>query len=497
MLFFANSWSKFVNMAKKKFLFSIQDTDLKLFKKYPTDPDDFLIDIGGRERLRDLIYDDEVATALDTRFSAVKTILWNIKTEDTRVYNFVFENISKVYDKLAYSAWEAVPFGYSVSQVIYQEPENGLINIAKVKDEPFEAFFINYDNEIVPRFLSFMRQDEVYPEKFFHTVRKQSSKYPMGEPLLAIVYFLWLFKRSGLDFQMEFLESYGKPFMHAMAENDDQKTQEIIDEIIQTKRPRGVGTGKDIEIKLIESTRSTDSFTQFQQMVSEKIQRAILGQTLTSGTDGIGSMALGEVHNRIRLERVVADCELIKGTIQNVVNMLCQLNGMEAPEFEYIYPKAMNKELVERDILLTSLGVEFTKDYIAENYDLDLAEFEIKKQEATNPFGFSKEDDDFYFGDNKKMHKCYQLSKDEEASIRVAERLEADALKKAGSMFSEDQVNAILKAKNYKDLIKRLQFYIAEDAPEYDDALTQLLFQRSLQGYVDGADKIPAKDKKE
>lgn len=479
-------------------LFAIQDTELKLSSKFATDPDKFLSQIGGRKVLRDLTYDDEVSTALETRFSAVKGVLWNLKTENTKVYDFVFEEISRVYHDLVTDIWEAVPYGYSVVQVVYQEPENGQTRIKIVKDEPFENFAIDKDGLLLPRNTSIIKLEDLYPEKFFYTVRKGSTRYPMGQPLLATIYFAWLFRRNGWDFYMEFLESYGKPFLHAIAEGDDDKIKAQMQEIINARRPRAVGTGKDIEIKLIESTRSTDSFDRFEKSLQERIQRAILGQTLTSGTQGVGSQALGTVHNEIRMERVIADCEMIRPTIQNIVNTLCDLNNLEAPQFEYIFPKAMNTELADRDLKLKSLGVEFSKDYIAENYDLDLKEFEIVKPQASNPFGFKKDDDDdIYFADNKKAHKCFALTKDEEASIRVAERLEESALGEAGSMINTDQYNAIIKAKNYKDLIKRLQFFIAEDAPEYDDALTQLLFQRRLQGYVDGADKIPEKDKKE
>jgi phage gp29-like protein len=40
----------------------------------------------------------------------------------------------------------------------------------------------------------------------------------------------------------------------------------------------------------------SSAFEAFDNVLTRRIQKVVLGQTLTSGTDGVGSRALGEVH---------------------------------------------------------------------------------------------------------------------------------------------------------------------------------------------------------
>jgi phage gp29-like protein len=53
------------------------------------------------------------------------------------------------------------------------------------------------------------------------------------------------------------------------------------------------------------------SFETFNNTIIRQIQKVILGQTLTSGTDGTGSRALGEVHDNVRKDKLNADIRLL------------------------------------------------------------------------------------------------------------------------------------------------------------------------------------------
>jgi phage gp29-like protein len=484
---YAKSKSIFGEMAEltKVDLTRIQDTELKLSTKFATDPDKFLKDIGGRKCLRDMIYDAEVKAGIETRRTAVRNVEWSLQGSSEMIKEFIKDQLKPQYANLINNTWSSVLFGYSVFQAVWKV-EDTLFMIDKIHDEKFENFAINEDFELLPTYSNKIKKDELYPEKFFVTVHNQSSKYPMGEPLLATVYFAWLFSRNGLDFYMELLESYGKPFIHVKSNSGSEANKRLIAEILSARRPRGVGSSSDIEIELVESIRGGEVFSTFNKMMEEKIQRALLGQTLTSGTQGQGSQSLGTVHNQVRMERVVSDCEGVKPTIQKLINTICELNGItDIPTFEFNFPKVISMDRVERDLKLDAMGVKFTQKYISEKYDLEADDFEIIRT-ADNPFG-SGMFEDKYFADHAVEHKCFALNGTQEAQQRAGERLENAAIERAGNILDVEEVQIILsKAKSRKDLEKRLQFYIAQDAPEFDDALTQLLYQRRLQGNVDG-----------
>ena len=59
-----------------------------------------------------------------------------------------------------------------------------------------------------------------------------------------------------------------------------------------------------------------------------RIQKVILGQTLTSGTDGgSGNRALGGVHNDVRIDKRNSDIQLVTPTVQAMVDALLVWNG--------------------------------------------------------------------------------------------------------------------------------------------------------------------------
>jgi phage gp29-like protein len=77
------------------------------------------------------------------------------------------------------------------------------------------------------------------------------------------------------------------------------------------------------------SNGGSTAFEAFDNVLTRRIQKVVLGQTLTSGTDGVGSRALGEVHNDVRLDKRNSDLRMITPTIQELIDALCLLNNFE------------------------------------------------------------------------------------------------------------------------------------------------------------------------
>ncbi|PWF33023.1 hypothetical protein DBB30_29360, partial [Yersinia pestis] len=77
------------------------------------------------------------------------------------------------------------------------------------------------------------------------------------------------------------------------------------------------------------SGAGSSAFEAFDTVLTRRIQKVVLGQTLTSGTDGTGSRALGEVHENVRMDKRNSDLRMITPTFQDIVDAICYLNGFE------------------------------------------------------------------------------------------------------------------------------------------------------------------------
>ena len=96
-----------------------------------------------------------------------------------------------------------------------------------------------------------------------------------------------------------------------------------------------------------------------------------MGQTLTSGTDGTGSRALGQVHENVRQDKLKSDMRLVTPTIRAVVDALCMLNGWDEHKVSLgEEAKPLNKEQAERDVHLKNAGANLSDDYFIREYGL-------------------------------------------------------------------------------------------------------------------------------
>lgn len=444
------------------------------------DPVTYFAKVPQRKNLRELYYDDEISSAIDTRQEACTSTPWTLEGGNDDVNEFIYENLSHHVKDIMDQAWWAIAYGYSVSQVVYEQ-DQGRVWWHTFYEEPFDQFKVSRDRKLY----TIHRREELDPFKFILTVNKPSYYNPLGESVLAKLYFPFFFKCNGWDFWIKFLERWGSPFLHAKTDATDEQTRKALESLAQSKRPTGVVTGKDTDINAIEAGKGGEAFKAFTDAVNDRINKIVLGQTLTSGSGDTGSLALGQVHNEVRQDKKKADCDLLANTIQRCIDMLFYLNNFkgDVPQFIFEDPKGLQRDRADRDQVLKNIGVQFNEKYFIENYDIEPDHFKVVEPVS---FGFS--DDQFDYPNVSKKHTCFELSKDQQAQVRARDRLENDAMEQAGQVLSSEEIESIVKgAKTKKELESRLSYLIEKDSDQYDDSLTQLLFQTKLQGYVDGS----------
>ena len=104
------------------------------------DPDLVLTQLGmSRADLRKLETDDEISAALETRREAVIATPWRLEPYEPEPSRWLGEELAPHIEPLLRGAWGAVPYGYSVQEVVYRRVGQRL-GIARVVEKPLEWF---------------------------------------------------------------------------------------------------------------------------------------------------------------------------------------------------------------------------------------------------------------------------------------------------------------------------------------------------------------------
>ncbi|WP_278395359.1 phage portal protein family protein [Acinetobacter venetianus] len=333
-----------------------------------------------RHHLAILLDDDEISQAVETRVDALLATPCRFEPSDTPEAILLMQEIKEWFAEIASGSINALLFGYSVLEAVYDQADDGQIGFQWIGEKPMEWFEPKNDGRLIYRQDGSGKETEVDQLfKFFMTRRKATYKQPYGKALLTIVYWLDFFRKNGFKFWAKFLERFGTPILKGKCKNSepDEMNQALLSAHAQSVI--SIDAEDDVEILAVSSNGNAGtSFETFNNTIIRQIQKVILGQTLTSGTDGTGSRALGEVHDNVRKDKLNADIRLVTPTFQAIVDALCALNGWGKHEIILgEKSKQLNKDQAERDVKLKDAGAVFTPQYFIREYGLqegDLAE---------------------------------------------------------------------------------------------------------------------------
>jgi phage gp29-like protein len=457
------------------------------------DADEILAQLGiDRTKLRRIADDDEVAAALETRRDAALNTPWRIEHEQSRARRFFEDAAAHAIPAIMAAAWNAVPYGYSVFEVVYEDAGNGRIAIANVIECPFEWFLIQPDGTLKWR----EANDPTDPRKFFAVVNQGSLRKPMGEALLAKAYWPWYFRTHGWRFWAKFLEQAAVPLLVGRTLSDKQAMVEML---------RNLSSGpvaaldREEEIVAVDTPgNSPNKFTEFEIACTRRIQRLILGQTLTSGTDGgSGNRALGEVHDAIRQEKRRADIRLITNAVQRVLDTLAVLNALPAPRFVMEDEAGLQMDRATRDKTLVEAGMlRFTRRYIEEKYGFEPDDFEeVAPQQTTEPA-----DGGQGTGGQNRAQASASMSatfatpdaphKPDRQRFTAGQQVVEDEIERilpsVGSPIESAAIkSAIMGAESVEDLYDRLAVVLRDaDDSRFREIFERALFAADVMGYL-------------
>lgn len=452
------------------------------------DPDNVLTKAGlRRSDLRKLTYDDEISQCLDTRRDAVLGVPWRLEPNTTRISKYLTSMLAPHTEALITGAFNAVPFGYSVIEVIYGKDAQGRIVPVRVAEKPFEWFAPRVDGGLMYQ-SSLEGPIEVDLRKFLLTVRSGSYRNPYGEALLSRLYWPVFFRSQAWQNWNVFIERFATPMIVGNTQGDAEK---LAGEIMAQARGAVIVTDEGTKLALAETVKDGVQFKLIEEALLSRIQKLILGQTLTSqmGSSG-GSYAAAKVHNEVRTDKRNADIRMVSATIQGLVNTLCELNGWgEPPQFVMADDTGLEMERAQRDaIVAEKLGWKPTLDYMMDRYDYN--EGDIEKPEIpparANPQDKTVPLNDDESGDGQEAKMALAFSPQQfTANQQVIEDGIAALLDSIPEPIDPDDLRmAIMAAQDEADLDRRLAMLVSKANPKFGQMLAQATYAAQLIGYV-------------
>ena len=172
---------------------------------------------------------------------------------------------------------------------------------------------------------------------------------------------------------LQFLETFGEPIVFGLVQDYQGFVEAMTQQGVRSTVAFQSVAGED-HIETI-SASTPGEFDRLEQAIVRRIQKLILGQTLTSDVGANGSYAVAAIHNEVRNDKRRADIRMVKRAGQHLVNCLAYMNNFEAPEFVMSDDSGLEMHRAQRDAILVSVlqssGLKFTKGYLIDNYDID------------------------------------------------------------------------------------------------------------------------------
>lgn len=188
----------------------------------------------------------------------------------------------------------------------------------------------------------------------------------------------FLFKNYGLKDWSIYVERFASPMLVAkypqfMGQTDKATLQRAVENygnLFKLMIP------KDAEFATLDTGKKSETkglFSGYVNFWNTEISIRVLGQSLSTSTDGKGSYALGKVHNAVREDLVIADMLVAKDAVNTLIKRLVRLNfgDVEAPKFSF---------LQEKDI-------EFKKQRSEIFRNLHETGWRVKKENVEGEFG--------------------------------------------------------------------------------------------------------------
>ena len=370
------------------------------FFNYLPDPDPILRKLNMDQSVyKDLRSDEQVGSLMARRKSLTKSLDWDIDQNDAsekevelckRALTILSDKKNKVKDIISQSL-NPIFYGYSVFEVVWQQIDGAWLPV-KIQEKPREWFL--FDSENTLRFRTQFdwngvpiigeNVDPKYAYKFILLQNEAEYDNPYGDKALSRCFWPVTFKRGGMRFFSVFIEKYGMPFIFGKLPRG-AKPEEHYDLMSKLSNmvQDAVGTGPDdSSIQILEPKSSTngDLHEKYLNRCDNSIAKAILTNALSTENQKVGSRASSDT-GAITIEGNLSEedrdfpTELFNQLFKWIVDI--NIGSKKYPTFKPFELEDVNQDKSERDKNLKEVGVNFTKKYFTNNYNLEDDDFEL------------------------------------------------------------------------------------------------------------------------
>ena len=253
-----------------------------------------------------------------------------------------------------------------------------------------------------------------------------------------------------------------------------QMLDALRDELDRSVRSATIATTADIDA--LAPGNAGESFALFANEMAKRIQKVILGQTLTTDVQGGGSYAAAKVHDMVRKDRRDADLRLLTPGVQHVIDAAARLNGWPTPVFAFADAVDLQSERADRDATLAQAGIAaYTLEYLERTYDYEPGDLRpvptgapsVPVQAAARRFAAVP------------ARARFTAQQEEVETL-------GDALvQEAAQPLDPDAIRAAIRgARAPDDLRDRLVAIMDRQDPRFAELLAQAQFAASVMGYL-------------
>lgn len=467
-----------------------------LSKKIPN-PDEILKKTGqGIEVLKKLANDGQVATCITSRSSGVTSLEYQLKYSDsTQKYKDFYDKLLKVIDidNFIKDVLKAPAYGFQPIEITWSVNNEGYIIPKKIQAKPQEWFYFNTDNELCFKQKG-MPDGLIITEdmkKFLCPSIDADYLNPYGHGYLSRCFWDVAFKRGSLEFWIKFAEKFGMP--HVIAKYEEGTSDDEIDELLDAADAMvqdavaAIPNNASIELKEASGkTASAEIYKGLIDVCDASIAKNIIGQTLTTESGDTGSYALGKVHFQVRQDIINSDKQLVEKEFNKLLKWVHEINfgDNDAPSLELYAEEDVDKALAERDSILNSTGVKFTKQYYMKAYGFSEEDIIVDNQQ---------DNDIKDFAENNKKGKNFTKQSLKNPQSNIDDFIDSFSDAELEGMISEKIMPIIKDFAQVQDPEKALEnlavIYPEKDSKSLEETLTKSIFLANLWGQVNAENK--------
>jgi len=370
----------------------------KTYTNFLPDPDKILIENEyDYEIYRDLLLDPHLMATIQQRKMQVMQLEYEVQSSEAQSGKRIeqgklqkeLEQVFESFDMndLISEIMDAIFFGYSVVELTWKK-DGKLLIPDKIVGKPQEWFIFDKYNELRLRkykhgFYLYEEGEKLPPYKFVLTQHKPTFTNPYGEKILSRCYWPVTLKKGGIEYWQLMMERYGMPYLIGRYPNTFTATQktEFLDQLKQMVVDNITIFDEALGIELKESPQF-DIGQLYENLVkyhNREISKAVLTVTLTTEIEKTGSYKAGEVHKEMLQFLGESDRKLVESSLNKIIDYYCELNygNIERPKIKLLDKEKVIEESVDRDKVLSDMGVKFSKEYFIKRYKLAEGDFNL------------------------------------------------------------------------------------------------------------------------